>query len=79
MARKRKQANVVGPQLRRLRLRAGLTQEELAGRCQLVGLDISRGTLSQIEAQLRCVIDEEVLLLARALKVSPLVLLTGER
>lgn len=79
MARKRKLANIVGPQLRRLRQRAGLTQEALAARCQLAGFDISRGTLSQIEAQLRCVIDEEVVLLAKTLRVSPLDLLAGKR
>jgi len=70
MARKKKRANIVGPQLRRLRIAAGLTQEELAGRCQLQGFDISRGTLSQIEAQIRCVIDEELVWLARALGTS---------
>ncbi len=47
-----------------------MTQEELATQCQLHGLDISRGTLSQIEAQLRCVTDDELLALARVLKVS---------
>lgn len=79
MARKRKLANIVGPQLRRLRQRAGLTQEALAARCQLAGFDISRGTLSQIEAQLRWVMDEEVVLLAKTLRVSPLDLLAGKR
>jgi transcriptional regulator with XRE-family HTH domain len=79
MARKKKPANIVGPQLLRLRQRAGLTQEELAARCQLTGLDISRGTLSQIEAQLRRVIDEEVVLLANTLKVSPLELLIEKK
>jgi len=69
--RKRKKvANIVGPQIQRLRYELGLTQEQLAARCQLKGFDISRGTLSQIEAQLRCVVDSELLLLARVLKVS---------
>jgi transcriptional regulator with XRE-family HTH domain len=48
----------------------GLTQEQLAARWQLVGLDISRSTLAQIEAQLRCVVDSELFLLARVLQVS---------
>jgi transcriptional regulator with XRE-family HTH domain len=47
-----------------------MTQEELATQCQLDGFDISRGTLSQIEAQLRCVTDDELLALARVLKLS---------
>ena len=70
MARKKKIANVVGPQIQKLRYQMGLTQEEFAARCQVSGFDISRGTLSQIEAQLRCVTDLELFLLARILKVS---------
>ena len=70
MARTKTPANIVGPQIRKRRSDLGLTQEELATRCQLDGFDISRGTLSQIEAQLRCVTDDELLLLAQVLKVS---------
>jgi transcriptional regulator with XRE-family HTH domain len=47
-----------------------LTQEAFAAKCQLHGMDISRGTVSQIEAQIRCVSDEELFLLASALGVS---------
>ena len=70
MARKKKPANVVGPQVQKLRYQLGLTQEQLAARCQVRGWDISRATLSQIEARLRCVIDSELLILAKVLKVS---------
>jgi transcriptional regulator with XRE-family HTH domain len=70
MARTKTPANIVGPQIRKRRNELGLTQEEFAAHCQLSGLDISRGTLSQIEAQLRCVIDDELFALARVLKVS---------
>ena len=67
--------NVVGPKIRQLRYQQGLTQNELSARIGLHGWDISRATLSQIEAQLRCVSDYELLCLARALKVAPEVLL----
>jgi transcriptional regulator with XRE-family HTH domain len=70
MARTRKPANIVGPQIRKRRSELDLTQEELATRCQLQGFDISRGTLSQIEAQIRCVADDELLAFARVLKVT---------
>jgi transcriptional regulator with XRE-family HTH domain len=70
MARTKTPANIVGPQIRKRRNELGMTQEELASQCQLNGLDISRGTLSQIEAQLRCVTDDELFSLARILKVS---------
>jgi DNA-binding XRE family transcriptional regulator len=69
MARTRTPANIIGPQLRRLRNEAGWTQEEFAARCQLGGYDVSRGTISQIEARLRCVKDDEVALLAKILGV----------
>ena len=70
MARIRKPANVVGPQIRKRRYDLGLTQEALSAQCQLHGLDISRGTLAQIESQVRCVKDEELLTLAKVLGVT---------
>lgn len=70
MARIKKPSNVVGPQIRKRRYNMGLTQEQLAARCQLRGLEISRATLSQIEAQVRCVKDLELFKLAAVLKVS---------
>jgi transcriptional regulator with XRE-family HTH domain len=64
MPRKKYPANVVGPRIRKVRRRLGLTQEELSAHCQLAGLDISRSSLEQIEARLRYVTDEELILLA---------------
>lgn len=64
-----KPQNIVGPQIRKLRYQQELTQEMFAARCGLLGWDLSRGTLSKIEAQLRCVTDGELVILARALKV----------
>jgi transcriptional regulator with XRE-family HTH domain len=63
--------NVVGPQIRRLRVRAGMTQDFLAAKCGVAGWDISRATLSKIEAGVRCVTDAELFLVARVLKVDP--------
>lgn len=62
--------NVIGPRIKELRESQGLTQEELTARCNLIGLDISRGTLAKIEVQVRRVTDDEIPLLADALKVS---------
>jgi transcriptional regulator with XRE-family HTH domain len=61
--------NVVGPQIRKLRYQKGLTQEMLAARCSLRGLELSRATLSKVEARLRCVTDAELLIFAAALGV----------
>jgi transcriptional regulator with XRE-family HTH domain len=68
MARTKTPANVVGPQIRKLRNKLDLTQEELAARCQLHGLDITRAILSHMEAQLRCVTDSELFKLSVVLK-----------
>jgi transcriptional regulator with XRE-family HTH domain len=64
-----KKQNVVGPQVRKLRYQQNITQESLAARCGVLGWDLSRATLSKIEAQLRCVTDTELEILAKALKV----------
>ena len=69
MARKKQPANVVGKEIQKRRYQLGLTQEQFATQCQLQGLNISRATVSQIEAQLRCVIDTELFLLASVLDV----------
>lgn len=65
---KRPAQNVVGPQVQRLRVHAGLTQDDLAAKCGVAGWDVSRGTLAKIEAGVRCVSDAELFVLARALK-----------
>ena len=41
----------------------------LAARCSRIGWDIGENTISKIEAQVRCVTDEELVHLASALKV----------
>lgn len=61
--------NIVGPKIRQIREAKGLTQEELTARCNVMKWGISRGTLAKIEAQVRRVTDEEVVLLAKALNV----------
>jgi transcriptional regulator with XRE-family HTH domain len=61
--------NIVGPQVRKLRVARGWSQEELAGQLQQAGWQIMRGTLAKIEAQVRCVSDAELIALSRALRV----------
>jgi transcriptional regulator with XRE-family HTH domain len=61
--------NIIGPQIKRLRERNNMTQEELTARCNLVGWNISRGTLAKVESQVRRVTDSEVALMAEALGV----------
>ncbi len=67
MARK---LNVIGTRLRDLRLQKGLTQDQLAAKCGVLGWDISAGTLAKVETHLRSAFDCELIVLARALRVS---------
>ena len=63
------QLNVIGSRMRFLRERKQLTQEELTVKCQVLGLDITRGTLAKIESEIRAVFDHEIPFLARSLSV----------
>lgn len=68
--RKANSRNLIGPQVARIRYARGMTQDELAAKCQVAGLDISRSTLAKIEAQIRCATDYDVWQLSRILRVS---------
>lgn len=59
--------NIIGPQIRRLRYKEGMTQSQLAAKCGIHGLDLSRGTIAKIEASVRCVKDYEVVIFAKSL------------
>ncbi|MCC5790344.1 MAG: helix-turn-helix transcriptional regulator [Opitutales bacterium] len=71
--------NLIGPKVRELRIELGYSQEVFAAKCNLKGWDISRGTLSKIEAQLRRVNDAETFILAAALKCSVQILFESVR
>jgi transcriptional regulator with XRE-family HTH domain len=62
--------NVIGPKIRQLRDHHGLTQDQVAAKCQMLGLDLTRGTLAKIESRVRSVSDHEIPFLARALGVT---------
>lgn len=62
----------MGAQIRRLRCEKGLSQPELAAKCQRLGWDVGRDIIARIEGKIRLVTDSELVFLARALEV-PLV------
>lgn len=66
-ARNMAQQNIIGSAVRRIRVEKELTQDAFATRCQLAGWDLSRETLSKIEACIRRVNDAEVMMLAKIL------------
>jgi transcriptional regulator with XRE-family HTH domain len=61
--------NLIGPNIREIRKTMNLSQKELVARCNLIGWDISRGTLAKIESQARKISDREVLYFSKALNV----------
>ncbi len=67
----RRYRNILGPNVRKLRQQAGLTQDDLAARLQLAGLDnIDRVAVAKIESQIRSLYDFEAIVLAQVLKVT---------
>lgn len=62
--------NITGRQIAKLRNEKGLSQDQLAGKCQRIGWDASRNIVAKIESGIRCVSDQEILLLSQALGVS---------
>lgn len=70
--------NISGERIREARIRAGLSQEELAIRMQLSGLQMGQMAVSRIESGKRLVPDFELPLLAKALGVTTDWLLHGK-
>lgn len=66
-----KHFNVVGPQVRRLRSGKGWSQNDLAIKLQILGMEnASRGKVSKIESRIIWIADEDLIYLARALGVT---------
>lgn len=68
MEQKIKQDIVIGHNIRRLRIKAGLTQEQTVARMQLMECNITRGSYAKIEAGLANIRVTELLALKRILK-----------
>ena len=62
-----KKLNILGPKIRVVREAQGLTQEQVAAKCQVLGFDLTRGTLAKIESRVRAISDHEIPFLAKAL------------
>lgn len=63
--------NILGPKIRELRMKAGLSQDDLAARLQLAGLEnFDRVIVAKIEAQIRSIYEYELIVLGTVLKVS---------
>ena len=62
--------NIIGKNLKKIRIEKKLTQKDIAIKLQLLGVECDRLTILRIENGLRFVPDYEVKLLCQALDVS---------
>ena len=60
----------IGKNIRALRERAGLTQEQVAARLQLGGCDITRSAVAKIEVGQRHLYPDEIILLKEILSAT---------
>ena len=67
--------NVSGQKVRELRERMKLSQDQLAARMQVQGVPLTQKAISRIETGERVVADYELMLLAKALNTSVMILL----
>lgn len=65
-----KKRNVIGKNLKILREKEGISQQKLASKIHLLGLNMDRSAISRIESFTREVYDYEIVYFAMALNVS---------
>ena len=70
--------NISGERIKEARKRLQLSQEMLAAKLQVEGVNIERDSVSRIEIGTRFVADYEILVLSKILKVTPEYLLNME-
>ncbi len=70
--------NLSGVRIRALREGAGMSQEQLMAKLQLMGMDAERGVIKRIENGDRAVSDLELQLFARLFNVSYQYLIDGK-
>ena len=70
--------NLVGPRLKALREQGGLSQRDLAGKLQLIGMDMDKNVITRIETNKRYVTDLELRAIATIFHVSYQYLIDGE-
>ena len=63
--------NIVSKSVKLERIKAGLTQSQLAAKMQVLGVNIDQQMISKIENNLRFVTDYELACICKILNVSP--------
>ena len=63
--------NLIGGNLKQLRLKASMSQQDVSNKLELLGVYICRGSISRIEDYSRTVTDIELFAIAEVLSVDP--------
>ena len=63
-------ANIIGKNVRALRLAKGIKQKDFIARMQTMGVDINPTSYSKLEGQVRMATDKEIFVIAKILGVS---------
>ena len=66
-----KKKNLIGENLKLLRSKLGVSQQDLSNKLELLGVYVCRGSVSRIEDCSRTVTDIELFAIAQALGVEP--------
>ena len=69
--------NLIGENLRQLRIKLKISQQDLSNKLELLGVYICRGSISRIEDYSRTVTDIEFFAIAEALGIDPKELYQG--
>lgn len=64
------QLNMIGPQVKKARMKAGLSQKQLSDKLELMAVYTCRGSISRIENGKRAVTDIEIDAISKVLGVS---------
>ncbi len=64
------EVNIIGPQIKKARLQAGMSQKQLSEKLELMAVYTCRGSISRIENGRRAVTDIEIDAISKVLGVS---------
>lgn len=68
--RENEKANIIGERIKEARLKAGLSQQELSNKLELMAVYVCRGSVSRIETGERAITDIEIDAISQVLGVS---------
>ncbi len=63
--------NICGARIKELRIKMGLSQEQLAAKLQTEGLGVNQNSVSRIEMSKRIIADFELKIIAKVLHTDP--------